>query len=242
VGRRALLSCVLAGLLGAGSAVGSAAEHSRGASPWTLRIAQTGATAAAAIASIDPAQAAGFFANQLLWSTCAFLYDYADAPTPTGGVVRPEVATAFPTLRRRGRNYTYTIRVRSGFRYQNGTPVTAADFVHAIRRDLDPGLSATGPSVLHDLVRATSRADSIAITLDRPAPDLPTMLSSTLFCAIPSGLPATPTQTAPMAGPYYIATYSPAEIVLKRNPSAGQRSSLFASMSSSHRLRTTQPP
>ena len=219
--RRALLFCVLVVLFASGSAVVSAADHARGASPWTLRIAQTGVSASAALGSIDPAQAAGFFANQLLWSTCAFLYDYADQPAPAGGVVRPEVAAAFPTLRRRGRNYTYTIRVRSGFRYQDGRPVRAADFVHAIRRDLEPGLSSTGPSVLHDLVRATSHASSIAITMDRAAPDLPTMLSSTLFCAIPAGLPATPTQTAPMAGPYYIATYTPAEIVLKRNPHYG---------------------
>ena len=95
----------------------------------------------AALGSLDPAQAAGFFANQLLWSTCAFLYDYPDAAAPTGGVLRPEVAAAFPSVRRRGRNYTYTIRIRSGFRYQDGRPVSAADFVHAIHRDLEPGLA-----------------------------------------------------------------------------------------------------
>jgi len=175
----------------------------------------------AALGSLDPAQAGGFFANQLLWSTCAFLYDYPDARAPTGGVIRPEVAAAFPSVRRRGRNYTYTIRVRSGFRYQDGRPVGAADFVHAIHRDLEPGLASVGPSVLKDLVRVTSDANTLAITLDRPAPDLPTMLSSTLFCAVPADLPATPTQTAPMAGPYYIASYSASEIVLGRNPNYG---------------------
>ena len=74
-----------------------------------------------------------------------------------GGHVRPEVATSFPTVRRSGRNWTYTIRVRSGFRYQDGTPVTAADFVHAIHRDLNPAVATIGPSVLHDLVSAKSR-------------------------------------------------------------------------------------
>jgi len=172
----------------------------------------------AALGSLDPAQAAGFFANQLLWSTCAFLYDYPDARAPAGGVVRPEVAAAFPAVSRRGRNYAYTIRVRSGFRYQNGSPVTAADFVHAIHRAVDPGVATVGPSVLHDLVRVTSRGNTLSVTFDRPAPDLPTMLSSTLFCAVPSDLPPSPTQTAPMAGPYYIAGYTPSEIVLKRNP------------------------
>ncbi len=176
-----------------------------------------------ALGSLDPAQASSFFSTQLLWSTCAFLYDYADAPVPVGGHVQPEVATSFPTVRRNGRNWTYTIRVRSGFRYQDGTRVTAADFVHAIHRDLNPAVATIGPSVLHDLVSAKSRGSTIAITMDRPTPDLPTMLSSSLFCAIPASLPATPTQTPPMAGPYYIATYSPSEIILKRNPNYGGR-------------------
>ncbi len=214
-----VVTVVLAGALGTGAVVAS----SRTSSPWTLRIAQTGPSSS--IGSIDPAQAAGFFANQLLWSTCAFLYDYRDAPAPSGAVLRPEVAAAFPAVRRSGRNYTYTITVRSGFRYQDGRPVTAGDFVYAINRDLAPGLApGPGPSVLHDLVRATSHGHTIAITMDRHASDLPAMLSSTLFCAIPAGLPAQPNQMAPMAGPYYIASYTPGEIVLKRNPHyAGDR-------------------
>jgi ABC-type transport system substrate-binding protein len=191
---------------------------SRAAAPWKLRIVQTGANPMVVLGSLDPAQAGGFFSTQLLWSTCAFLYNYPDASAPVGAKVRPEVAAALPVVRRNGRNWTYTIRVRSGFRYQDGVAVTAADFVHAIRRDLDPALAGTGPSVLDDLVGVTSAGSTIVITMDRPAADLPTMLSSTLFCAIPASLPATPTQTPPMAGPYYIATYSPSEIVLKRNP------------------------
>jgi ABC-type transport system substrate-binding protein len=208
-------------LVASASAAGWAVESGQAASQWTLRIAQTGASPMVALGSLDPAQAESFFSTQLLWSTCAFLYDYPDAAAPTGGVVQPEVAASFPAVRRSGRNWTYRIPVRSGFRYQNGGPVSAADFVHAIHRDLDPAVATIGPSVLRGLVSATSSGRTITITMSRPAPDLPTMLSSTLFCAIPADLPATPTQTPPMAGPYYIATYSPSEIVLKRNPSYG---------------------
>lgn len=216
-----LTICTVVVLTASLSTLGSVVDGSRAASPWTLRIAQTGASPAIALGSLDPAQAGSFFATQLLWSTCAFLYDYPDAAAPAGGVVQPEVATALPTLRRSGRNWTYTIRVRPGFRFEDGTPVTAADFVHAIHRDLDPSVATIGPSVLRDLVSAKSSGSTIAITMDRPASDLPTMLSSSLFCAIPASLPATPTQTPPMAGPYYIAAYSPSEIVLKRNPDYG---------------------
>jgi ABC-type transport system substrate-binding protein len=144
--------------------IGADASRSRASSAWTLRIAQTGASPIASIGSIDPAQAASFFATQLLWSTCAFLYDYPDAPAPSGGALRPEVATAFPTVRRSGRNYTYTIRVRSGFRYQDGRPVTAADFVYDINRDRDPSLGTLGAAVLRDLVRAAAHGSTIALT------------------------------------------------------------------------------
>ncbi len=201
--------------------MGASASRGRASPAWTLRVAQTGASPIASIGSIDPAQALGFFSTQLLWSTCAFLYDYPDALAPSGGALRPEVATAFPTVHRSGRNYTYTIQVRSGYRFQNGRPVTAADFVYDINRARNPSLGAIGPGVLRDLVHAVSHRSTIAITMDRPAPDLPAMLSSTLFCALPAGLPAVPNQSAPMAGPYYIASNTPTEIVLKRNPYYG---------------------
>ena len=190
--RRALLAFALVVLAGWGSDVGSTLGSGGAASTWTLRIAQTGASPMLALGSLDPAQAGGFFATQLLWSTCAFLYDYPDAPAPAGGLLQPEVATKFPTVSRRGSNYTYTIRVRSGFRYQDGTAVTAADFAHAIRRSLDPGVATVGPSVLHNLVGVAARGAPIFDHDGQAGLDLPTVLSSTLFCAIPAGLPATP--------------------------------------------------
>ena len=199
----------------AACALGVAVGAGRTSSTFTLRIAQIGN----GLGSIDPAQAAGFFSPQLLWSTCAFLYDYPDAPAPVGAVLRPEVALDFPSVRRDGHDYTYTIRVRPGFRFDDGRPVTAADFVYAIHRDLQPSMQpSTAPSVLHDLVGATSHGDTIEITMGHSTADLPAMLASNLFCAIPSGLPPVPDQTAPMAGPYFIASNSPSEVVLRRNP------------------------
>jgi peptide/nickel transport system substrate-binding protein len=212
--RAAGIVVLVLGAAGSAAVVASSPE----ASPtWTLRVAQTGTSSA--IGSIDPAQAVGFTAPQILWSTCAFLYDYRDREAPSGSVLVPEVAAGFPSLRRDGRNYRYTIHVRAGFRFDDGRPVTARSYVHAIHRDLAPGVQPSqGPVVLKDLVSATSHGDTIVVTMDRPAADLPAMLSSTLFCAVPAGLPDRPTQTAPMAGPYYIASATAGEIVLKRNP------------------------
>ena len=207
----AVVTGALAGAVGSG----------RASSAWTLRIVAAG-NRDFVLGSVDPAQAPPFITAGFLWSTCAFLYGYADEPAPAGSVLRPEVAADFPSVRRRGRDYTYTIRVRSGYRYDDGRPVTAADFVYAIHRDLEPSMQPSiAPDVLRDLVGATAHGDAISITMDRPASDLPAMLSSTLFCAIPSGLPAQPTQTPPMAGPYFIASSTESEVVLRRNPYYG---------------------
>lgn len=214
-GRAAGIVALASGAVGCAAVVAASLEASP---PWTLRVTQVG-PASAAVGSVDPAQAAGFFAPQILWSTCALLYNYRDRAAPSGSVLVPEVAAGFPSVRRTGGNYTYTVRVRSGFRFNDGRAVTAKDFVHAIHRDLAPALeSGTGPLVLENLVSATSHGSSLAITMERPAPDLPALLSSQLFCAIPADLPARPTQTAPMAGPYYIASATQSAIVLKRNP------------------------
>jgi ABC-type transport system substrate-binding protein len=187
-------------------------------SAWTLRVTQVG-PASVAVGSIDPAQAVGFFAPQILWSTCALLYNYRDAAAPSGSVLVPEVAAEFPTVLRRGANYAYSIRVRSGFRFDDGRRVTARDFVYAVHRDLAPGMQPSqGPLVLDNLVSATSQGNRITLTMNRPTPELPAMLSSPLFCAVPAGLPTRPTQTAPMAGPYYVASATQSAIVLKRNP------------------------
>src|SRR6476619_6869601 len=96
--RRRIVVSVIAAALVSMSALGAVVVDSQASSAWTLRIAQTGASPLASIGSIDPAQGAGFFAQQLLWSTCAFLYDYPDAPAPGGATLRPEAATAFPSV------------------------------------------------------------------------------------------------------------------------------------------------
>jgi peptide/nickel transport system substrate-binding protein len=218
MGGRRLVVGVLGCAAAAAAALAVVVGSGRASPAWTLRIVAAG-NRDFVLGSVDPAQAPPFITAGFLWSTCAFLYDYADEPAPAGSVLKPEVAAGFPSVRRHGREYTYTIRVRSGYQYDDGRPVTAADFVYAIHRDLAPSMQPSiATDVLRDLVGATARGDTISITMSRPAADLPAMLSSTLFCAVPFGLPAQPAQMPPMAGPYYIAGSTESEVVLKRNP------------------------
>ena len=143
-GRRVFFA-VLAVSVGLACLIGASASRGRASPAWTLRVAQTGASPIASIGSIDPAQALGFFSTQLLWSTCAFLYDYPDALAPSGGALRPEVATAFPTCP--AKRPQLHVHDPGAFRLPlpERQAVTAADFVYDINRARDPSLGAIGP-------------------------------------------------------------------------------------------------
>ena len=57
------------------------------------------------------------------------------------------------------------------------------------------------------------------IRLTRPAADLPQRLAMPSYCAVPGNAPVRAHVPLPMAGPYYVHSYSPGkQIVLARNP------------------------
>src|SRR5262249_27018273 len=117
-------------------------------------------------------------------------------------------------------------------------PVTADSFRRAIERTLSPKLGANAPGVrfADDIVGAQAyragkepritgirvRGNALAITLTRPAPDLPARLALPYFCAVPVSTPVVVNGVPipiPSAGPYYVAAYLPGQAaVLKRNP------------------------
>ena len=187
--------------------------------------------------SLDPAVAYTPWAWQILYPTCAKLYNYPDASGATGSRIVPEVADGRPQVSRDRLRYTFTIR--PGFRFSppSGAPVTAQTFRHAIERAVDPVWGRAAPALpyLDDVVGAGAfalgRAGHIAgvsasgtrlsIRTTRPAPDLALRLSLPFFCAVPDGAPASPggIATLPMAGPYYIkSAIAGRQVVLARNP------------------------
>ena len=52
---------------------------------------------------------------------------------PDGATLVPYLAKAMPTISSDGKTYTMTLR--SGLKYSDGTPVKASDFKNAIERD-----------------------------------------------------------------------------------------------------------
>jgi ABC-type oligopeptide transport system substrate-binding subunit len=177
----------------------------------------------AGIDSIDPAITYGP-AAPYLDASCALLLR---------GAATPEVATGQPVVTDGGKAYTFTLR--KTFRFNTGTPVTAASFGHALDRALTPAMQSPGAQLFGDIVGAddvaagkASHASGIEphgytlkIRLTHAVPDFASRLTVTSACAVPPSLPAVPeAASAPLsgAGPYYVAEYVPGRmLVLRRN-------------------------
>jgi peptide/nickel transport system substrate-binding protein len=171
--------------------------------------------------SVDPAQAYTGASWALLDVSCALLLRRPDRPPPEGYLPLPEVADGFPSVSDGGRRFTFTIR--QGFRFSDGSPLTARNFAAAIGRLKNPKANATGAVFARDIVSARALDPRrLVIRLSAPSGDLLARLTLPFFCPVPLGLPSDPEGIgAPFsgAGPYYIASWSRGgELVALRNP------------------------
>src|SRR5436309_9547990 len=97
----------------------------------------------------DPALSFLSLGWQLEYSTCAKLMNYPDSGLRSD-VPQPEIAAALPLVSSDGRTYTFTIR--SGLRFSNGAPVTAADVAWTFNRTLSPLMQSPARPFVSDLV------------------------------------------------------------------------------------------
>jgi peptide/nickel transport system substrate-binding protein len=180
----------------------------------------------------DPSLAYGVASWQIEYATALKLYNYPDKPAPLGGKIQPEAATGFPVVSRDGK--TYTITVKSGFKFSDGKPVTAQSFAAAINRALNPTMQSPAASFITGIVGAQAVLDNKAktasgvtvkgnkLTIKLTAPDggMLAKLGMPFFQAIPANLATDPkgVNAYPSAGPYYIASRDVGrQIVLKTN-------------------------
>jgi ABC-type transport system substrate-binding protein len=181
---------------------------------------------------VDPALASSPAAWAVLDTMCARLMSYPDKPPPAGFQLQPEVAADFPTVSRDGR--TFTFRLRNGFRFSDGSPVRANAFARAINRVLAPEMRSPGLLFVRDVAGAgrvvagkastasgvVARGSTLVVRLTRPAPDFPSRMAATFFCAVPPTLPIDPEGVGSFhaAGPYAVVDYRRGErVVLRRN-------------------------
>ena len=173
---------------------------------------------------------------EIMYAVSCKLMNYPDKEAPAGGQVQPEVAAGLPVVSKDGKTYTFTIR--SGFKFSNGQPVTAASFKRAVDR-LDSAKMASSTAFLTtDIIvgaqdevngktQSTSgviaRGNKLIIKLNHPAPDLLARLATPPFGAIDTTLAANRdpqgVNAYPSCGPYYISARTPnRSITLKLNP------------------------
>lgn len=99
--------------------------------------------------TLDPQRAQGLSAQQVLRD----LFEGLMRDDAEGRLV-PGAAESFE---RSPDGRTYTFRLRADSRYADGAPVTAADFVHAFERALDPATAAPSAAMLLPIEGAPAR-------------------------------------------------------------------------------------
>jgi ABC-type oligopeptide transport system substrate-binding subunit len=104
--------------------------------------------------------------NTLTWTleyaTAAKLFNYPDRRGGAGAMIVPEVAKSY-RVSKNGRTYTFFIR--KGFRFSDGRPVKAINFVHAFDRALNPELQSPGASFFNDVRSYQTRRNRLVVKL-----------------------------------------------------------------------------
>jgi ABC-type transport system substrate-binding protein len=113
-----------------------------GKSGGVLRVGTTGASV-----QVDPQLSYITTAWWLEYATAAKLFNYPDKRGRAGTILRSEVASRY-AVSNGGRRYTFFIR--KGFRFSDGTPVTAKHFKYAIDRVANRDLASPGAQFITD--------------------------------------------------------------------------------------------
>ncbi len=220
-----------AGLLAAGAALLATARFA-GATPPSAGIFRVGMTGASV--QIDPQLSYVTTGWWLEYATAAKLYNWSDR----GSKLVPEVASRF-VVSNRGKTYTFVLR--KGFRFSDGSRVTARNFAYAIDRAANKDLgSPAAPFITQangtNIVGAANVNAGLAthvsgvsakgpyrlvIRLTRPDGSFLLKLTMPFFQATSTTLPLTHevVDAYPSAGPYSFTENRPNERTsIRRNP------------------------
>ncbi len=169
----------------------------------------------------------------IMWNTYLPLLGYKHVNGPDGATLVPYLAQDMPTVSADGK--TYTLTLRKGLMYSDGTPVKASDFRATIERDYridSPGVGFFSNIVGADAFGKTKTGHiggittddatgKITIKLNAPQGDFNYILATEFAALVPANSPQKDTSTNPVpaTGPYMIQSYKPNKSVLVvRNP------------------------
>lgn len=153
-------------------------------------------------------------------ATCGMLLRYPVTVPPVARYnLVPEVATSYPALSRDGKTYTFTIR--RGFRFSTGAPLTAAHYVRAFKRVLNPAMNSPAARYLQEVTGVRAAGSHLIVQLTKRVPDFPARMTMAYLCPVPTDLPIAPEGVKaplPGSGPFYVAEFVRGNrVLLKRN-------------------------
>ncbi|HEX6332346.1 MAG TPA: ABC transporter substrate-binding protein [Actinomycetota bacterium] len=186
------------------------------------------------VGSLDPATAYSGAAWSILSLTNDGLVAFKRAGGLEGTTLVPNLARSLPTPTEGGT--TYTFQLRSGIRYSNGATVRPEDFRRAIERTLILGspradlyrsiVGAEGclrqpqSCDLHQGIVVDEEANTVTFLLEAPDTEFLSKLALSFAFAVPPGAPDPDigAELLPATGPYMIASSTPEQVELVRNP------------------------
>ena len=169
-----------------------------------------------------------------LWNVYVPLLTYKHGSGEETTKVVPGLAESLPDISADGK--TYTLTLRKGMKYSDGTPVVASDFPYAIQRlfKLDSGGAPFFENIVGAEDYADGKADSISgiqtddktgkitINLIQPSGTLENELGLMFAAPVPKSTPLDKDQTntpPPATGPFMISNVdAPNSYTLERNP------------------------
>jgi peptide/nickel transport system substrate-binding protein len=217
---RKLVLVLLVLALAAGSTLGLAAcgSSSSGKEGGTLN-----ATYASFPDYLDPQLSYTAEGWTALWNSYTPLLDYPHASGQAGSKVVPGLAKALPKLSNGGK--TYTLFLRKGLKYSDGTPVRASDFPYTVERlfKLNSGGSPFYTGIVGaekfaetktggiSGIKTNDKTGEIVINLTRPRGTFTTELAIPFVALVPKGTPAKnlSADPPPATGPYEIVKSEP---------------------------------
>ncbi len=172
----------------------------------------------------------------MLFTTAMQLVNFPEKAGVAGSQLYPQAATAFPTVSKDGKTYTFTIR--SGLKFSDGSPVTAAAYQRSWERILSPKMGSPlgvnldlqntvvgGAAFLAGksahISGISAKGQKLTFKLTKPNATFVSILSMQWFTAVKPNMAYSSNglNTYPAAGPYYIKSRDPGRsTVLARNP------------------------
>jgi peptide/nickel transport system substrate-binding protein len=182
---------------------------------------------------LDPGLSYTVQGYEAMWSVYLSLLGYKHVAGPDGATIVPALAQSLPQVSSDG--LTYTLTLRKGLKYSDGTAVKASDFPFTVKRLFL--LDSSGVGFFTNIVGAdnfakTKKGDIPGITADdatgkitiklvKAQGDFVNVLATIFAAPVPQDTPAKDQSTTPIpaTGPYMIQSNSPnRQFVMVRNP------------------------